>query len=120
GIWDIVVGEGMIRPDGYSPLYAFQIYSHRLLRYATPFLHLAAFLANLALWRRAPLYRLTFAVQAALLAGAAFAGRFPLAPFRLARYYVLTTAAIAFGLWDRLRPGASAPVGAWEKSEGTR
>ena len=33
GIWDIAVGEGMIRPAGYSPLYAFQIYSHRLLRY---------------------------------------------------------------------------------------
>lgn len=120
GIWDIAVGEGMIDPAGYPPLYAFQIYSHRLLRYLTPALHAVAFVANLALLPRAGIYRLTFAAQAGLLASAALATRLPLAPFRLTRYYVLTTAAIAFGLWDRLRPGASAPVGTWEKSEGTR
>lgn len=120
GIWDIVVGEGMISPRGYAPLYAFQIYSHRVLRYLTPVLHVIALLANLALVRRGGLYRFSLAAQALLLAAAAFAGRVPLAPFRLARYYVLTTAAIAFGLWDRLRPGRRAPVGAWEKSEGTR
>ena len=38
-------------------------------------------------------------------------------PLRVARYYVLTTASIAAGLWDRLRHG---PPGAWEKAEGTR
>lgn len=120
GIWDIVVGEGMIKPSGYPPLYAFQIFSHRLLRYLTPALHLVAFVANLALLPRGGLYRLTFIAQAALLGAAALAIRLPLAPFRLARYYVLTTAAIAFGVWDRLRPGAPASVGTWEKSEGTR
>ena len=31
----------MLAPRGYSPLYAFEIASHRLLRYASPFLHLA-------------------------------------------------------------------------------
>lgn len=120
GIWDIAVGEGMVRPAGYSALYGFQIYSHRLLRYLTPFLHLIAFVCNIALIGRSPLYRLTFAAQVATLAGAALAPRLPLAPLRLTRYYVLTTAAIAFGLWDRLRPGAKPPVGTWEKSEGTR
>ena len=120
GIWDIVVGEGMVHPSAYSPLYAFQICSHRLLRYLTPFLHVVAFVANLILLPRGGIYRLTFAAQAGLFSGAALAGRIPLAPFRLARYYVLTTAAIAFGLWDRLRPGAEASVGTWEKSEGTR
>ena len=39
------------------------------------------------------------------------------APFRIARYYVLTTASIAAGLWDRLRRGSP---GAWVKAEGTR
>lgn len=120
GIWDIVIGEGMVRPGGYSPLYAFQIYSHRLLRYLTPFLHLSALLANLALFRRSPLYRWAFVVQAAVLTAAALATSIPSAPLRLARYYVLTTASIAAGLWDRLRPGATAPVGTWEKSDGTR
>ena len=40
-----------------------------------------------------------------------------IAPFRIARYYVLTTASIAAGLWDRRRHGAG---GRWEKAEGTR
>ena len=36
---------------------------------------------------------------------------------RLARYYVLVTASIGLGCWDRWRDG---PPAAWEKSEGTR
>ena len=43
--------------------------------------------------------------------------RLPLAPFRIARYYVMTTASIPAGLWDRARHGAP---GSWEKAEGTR
>jgi hypothetical protein len=35
----------------------------------------------------------------------------------MARYYVLTTASIAAGLWDRARRGSP---GTWEKAEGTR
>jgi hypothetical protein len=38
-------------------------------------------------------------------------------PFRLARYYVLVTAAPAAGLVDYIRSGT--PAG-WEKAEGTR
>ena len=49
GLWDIVVGEGMLNPRGYSPLYLFELVSHRLLRYLSPALHLILFLANLAL-----------------------------------------------------------------------
>ncbi len=33
GLWDIVVGEGMLVPRGYPPLFAFELFSHRLLRY---------------------------------------------------------------------------------------
>ncbi len=117
GIWDIVVGEGMLSPRGYPPLYAFEIASHRLLRYATPFLHLLALAANLALLGEGWVYAVTLAAQLALL-GAALLGRvLPLAPLRIARYYVMTTASIAAGLWDRLRHGAP---GTWEKAEGTR
>ena len=36
GLWDIVVGDGMLSPRGYPPLYAFEIASHRLLRYLSP------------------------------------------------------------------------------------
>jgi cellulose synthase/poly-beta-1,6-N-acetylglucosamine synthase-like glycosyltransferase len=117
GLWDIVVGERMASPRGYRPLFAFQLASHRLLRYLTPFLHLAAFAANLALLGEGAVYTVTLVLQLALLVAALLGGRVPFAPFRIARYYVLVTASIAAGLWDRLRRGAP---GTWEKAEGTR
>jgi len=117
GIWDIVAGEGMLRLGGYSPLYAFEIASHRLLRYATPLLHVVALAANLALLGDGWVYTATFVAQLALLAAGLLGRALPLSPLRIARYYVLTTASIALGLWDRMRRGAS---GAWDKAEGTR
>jgi cellulose synthase/poly-beta-1,6-N-acetylglucosamine synthase-like glycosyltransferase len=117
GIWDIVVGEGMLSPHGYSPLYWLEVVSHRLLRYLTPLLHLVALAANLLLLGDGWVYTVTLALQLAFLAAAALAPLLPLAPLRAARYYALTTASIAAGLWDRLRGG---PAGMWEKAEGTR
>ncbi|HVD86386.1 MAG TPA: glycosyltransferase family 2 protein [Solirubrobacterales bacterium] len=117
GLWDIVVGEGMLSPRGYPPLFAFEIASHRLLRYLSPLLHLLALLANVLLLGDGWLYVLTFALQLALIVAALLGRLLPLAPFRVARYYVLTTASIAAGLWDRWRRG---PGGRWKKAEGTR
>jgi cellulose synthase/poly-beta-1,6-N-acetylglucosamine synthase-like glycosyltransferase len=117
GLWDEVVGDGMLSPRGYRPLYAWQIASHRVLRYLTPLLHVIAFGANVALIGESPLYVVMLAIQVAVLIAAALAGAVPVRPLQLARYYVLTTASIAAGLWDRVRLGTP---GAWEKAEGTR
>jgi len=117
GLWDIVAGEGMLSPRGYPPLFAFEILSHRLLRYLSPFLHLVALAANAFLLGDGWLYTLAFALQLALIAAALLGRVLPIAPFRIARYYAMTTASIAAGLWDRRRHGAS---GRWEKAEGTR
>jgi cellulose synthase/poly-beta-1,6-N-acetylglucosamine synthase-like glycosyltransferase len=117
GLWDIVVREGMLSPRGYRPLFAFQLASHRLLRYLTPLLHLVALAANVALLGDGWVYALTLALQLALIAAALLGRLVPLAPLRIARYYVLTTASIAAGLWDRARHGTP---GAWEKAPGTR
>jgi cellulose synthase/poly-beta-1,6-N-acetylglucosamine synthase-like glycosyltransferase len=117
GLWDIVVREGMYAPRGYPPLYAFEIASHRLLRYATPLLHAVVLAANLALLGEGWIYVVTLAFQIAVLVAALLGRALPLAPFRVSRYYVQTTASIAAGLWDRMRRGAP---GAWEKAEGTR
>jgi cellulose synthase/poly-beta-1,6-N-acetylglucosamine synthase-like glycosyltransferase len=112
--WPIVLAGGMLSPRGYPPLYALEIVSHRLLRYASPFLHAAAFASNLLLLRRGPLYRLALAAQVGLVGLALTSlGR----PARIARYYALMTASQALGLWDYLRTGT--PAG-WEKAEGTR
>jgi cellulose synthase/poly-beta-1,6-N-acetylglucosamine synthase-like glycosyltransferase len=118
GLWDVMLKWGMLDPRGYGPAYALEIYSHRLLRYLTPWLHLIALGTNIALLSHGTLYDVTMALQVALLA-AALLGRFiPLLPLRIAYYYVTVTASIAVGLWDRLRAGA-VPIG-WEKVEGTR
>ena len=117
GLWDIVVGEGMLSPRGYTPLYAFELFSHRLLRYLTPFLHLLAFVANLALLGEGGIYVVTYGIQLAVITAALLGGSFPIGPLRVARYYALTTLSIAAGLWDRFRRGAP---GTWEKAPGTR
>jgi hypothetical protein len=115
--WPIVLRGGMLSPRGYGALYALQIGSHRVLRYATPFLHLIALATNLALLGDGPVYAVTLAAQLGLLAAAALGPLVPARPFRLAYYYVLVTASLAAGLWDWLRSGT--PAG-WEKAEGTR
>jgi cellulose synthase/poly-beta-1,6-N-acetylglucosamine synthase-like glycosyltransferase len=117
GLWDIVVGEGMLFPRGYSPLFAFELASHRLLRYLSPLLHLILLAANVALLGEGWVYTVALVGQLALVVAALLGRWLPLAPLRIARYYVMTTASIAAGLWDRWRHGAS---GRWEKAEGTR
>ena len=114
--WPIVLRGGLADLRGYPPAYAAMVVSHRLLRYASPFLHLLALLASLALARR-PLYRAALLAQASLLGAAVAGGRLRLRPLLVARYYVLTTAAIAAGFYDHLRHGT--PEG-WETPEGTR
>jgi hypothetical protein len=113
--WPIVIRGGLADPRGYPPLYALMIISHRLLRYGTPFLHVTTALATLALLNRGRVYKAAAAAQAALLAAAFAPGR--QRPFLIARYYVLTTAALAAGLYDWLRHGT--PAG-WDAPEGTR
>jgi cellulose synthase/poly-beta-1,6-N-acetylglucosamine synthase-like glycosyltransferase len=117
--WPIVLRGGMLSPRGYTPGYALMIVSHRILRYCTPGLHALALAANVALLAIgvSPLYAFTLALQLGLLLGAALAGALPLRPLLLARYYVLTTASPAAGLWDWLRHGTAA---SWEAAEGTR
>jgi len=118
GLWDVMLRWGMLDPRGYGLAYALEIYSHRLLRYLTPWLHLIVLGTNAALLGSGAVYVVTFALQLSLLV-AALLGRFvPALPFRIAYYYVTMTASIAVGLWDRLRAGR-VPIG-WEKVEGTR
>jgi cellulose synthase/poly-beta-1,6-N-acetylglucosamine synthase-like glycosyltransferase len=117
GLWDIVIGERMLTSGGYTPLYAFELASHRLLRYLTPLLHLVAFVTNFALLGEGGIYVVTYAIQVAFIAAAILGGSFPIGPLRIARYYALTTLSIAAGLWDRFRRGST---GAWEKAPGTR
>jgi cellulose synthase/poly-beta-1,6-N-acetylglucosamine synthase-like glycosyltransferase len=115
--WPIVLRGGLLSPRGYPPLYAVMIGSHRVLRYAAPFLHLGAFVSSALLIGSGWAYALAFLLQLAVLVGAWLAPRHPYRPLLVARYYVLTTASVAAGLWDWLRHGT--PAG-WEPAQGTR
>jgi len=117
--WPILVRGGMLSPCGYPPGYALMILSHRLLRYATPFLHVLAFVANIVIVASGagPIYTVTLTLQVLLGACAGIGGLIPIRPLLIARYYFLTAASPALGLWDWLRHGTDA---AWEAAEGTR
>jgi cellulose synthase/poly-beta-1,6-N-acetylglucosamine synthase-like glycosyltransferase len=115
--WPIVMRGGMLSPRGYDPLYALMIFSHRILRYFSPFLHLIALGTSIALLGHGWVYALALAFQAAVLLSALVARVVPVTPLLLARYYVLTTASLAAGLWDWVTHGT--PAG-WDPAEGTR
>ena len=61
--WPIMLTGGMLSPRGYDPVYALMIVSHRVLRYASPFLHAAALAANVTLLRPGRVYRLALVAQ---------------------------------------------------------
>jgi cellulose synthase/poly-beta-1,6-N-acetylglucosamine synthase-like glycosyltransferase len=116
-MWPIVLRGGMLSPRGYDLVYALMIFSHRIVRYLTPFLHVIAFVANILLLGQGWVYAVALALQVTILLAAVVAPLVRVRPFLIARYYVLTTASLAAGLWDWLRSGTAA---GWEPAEGTR
>jgi hypothetical protein len=117
--WPIVLRGGMLSPRGYGLGYGLMILSHRILRYLTPAFHAVALLANilLVIGGAGVLYTVTLDLQLALLAAACLGGAVRVRPLLVARYYVLSTASLALGLWDWLRHGTDA---SWDVAEGTR
>jgi len=118
GVWDAMFGWGMLSPRGYSPLYYWEILSHRLCRYLTPWLHLIALATNVALLGSGIVYSVTFAAQIGLILLGLIGWQTGFRPGKIAFYYLTVTASIAAGAWDRVRAG-KVPIG-WEKVEGTR
>lgn len=119
--WPIVLRGGMLRPGGYGLVYGWMMLSHRLLRYAAPLLHLVALVTSAVLAADSTLYAVLLGLQIALLIAAVAARFVRIKPLLVARYYVLTTASIALGLFDYLRQGTQATLDAgWAPPEGTR
>jgi glycosyltransferase involved in cell wall biosynthesis len=115
--WPTVFGGGMLNPRGYGFLYGLEIFSHRVLRYATPLLHVVALATNIALVDRGGIYVAALICQLAVFGGALL-GRWTggrVKPLSLCYYYVLVTASLAAGLWDWLRKGTPAT---WERAAG--
>ena len=80
GAWNTILNTALLSPRGYSPLYALEIYSHRLLRYATPILHLVALGTNIALVGEGSVYAITLIAQGAFLVAALLGRVVPFAP----------------------------------------
>lgn len=119
--WPILLTGGMLKPRGYPPLYAIQIFSHRLLRYKSPFLHLALLGSNIAIDIVAAndFYQIALIVQLGLLLLSTVT---PVTGikyriFAIPYYYTLMTLSIVLGLWDWLRHGTEPQ---WERAEGAR
>jgi hypothetical protein len=93
------------------------MFSHRIVRYLSPFLHLIALGTSIALLGHGWVYAVAVALQLAVLAAALLEPLLPVRPLLIARYYVLTTVSLAAGLWDWLFRGTAA---GWEPAEGTR
>ncbi|MGI8606082.1 MAG: glycosyltransferase family 2 protein [Gaiellaceae bacterium] len=114
--WLILLTGRMLR--NLPPSYLVQLVSHRILRYASGFLHLALLVTSLPLAARSSFYRMLLAAQVAGL-GLAAAGRLraPLPGAALAYYYALVTWAMVVSFVRYVR--FSVPA-VWEKAEGTR
>ena len=114
--WLILVRGGMLR--GVGPLYAFELFAHRILRYASGLLHVVLLATSLALVTSGLVYELVLAGQLALLV-LALVGRLriPIPGAAIAYYYLLVTWATVAALFRYARFGVP-PV--WEKVEGTR
>jgi len=114
--WQHLFHGGLLR--GVGPLYGFQVFSHRVLRYGSGLLHIVWLGSSLALVGSGWLYRAALAAQLAWLALAALGRlRLPVPGAALAYYYLLVTWATVAALASYLRHGVSPH---WERTEGAR
>ena len=114
--WGHIVTGRMFGPT--RPLYLMELISHRVLRYASGFLHVGLLATSIALVAEGWIYQAALAAQALWLALAA-AGKLKLRVpgAGIAYYYLLMSIATMVALARYLREGA--PM-MWEKAEGTR
>jgi cellulose synthase/poly-beta-1,6-N-acetylglucosamine synthase-like glycosyltransferase len=114
--WRHLFEAGGLR--GVPPLYLAELISHRVLRYASGFLHVALLATSIALVDDGWVYEAVLAAQALWLALAA-AGKLKLRVpgAGIAYYYLLMSAATMVALVRYLREGTQLM---WEKAEGTR
>lgn len=100
------------------PIYALELFSHRLLRYETGIIHLVLLGTNAALLGRGLVFQIALGLQLAWLLMALFGRlRIRIPGAGIAYYYLLVTVATLVGNYRFLRFGTPT---VWEKAEGTR
>jgi hypothetical protein len=100
------------------PIYALELFSHRLLRYTTGIIHIVLLGTNAALIGRGLVYQIALGLQLAWLLFAVFGRlRIRVPGAGIAYYYLLVTLATVIGNYRFLRSGTPTM---WEQAEGTR
>jgi len=100
------------------PIYALELFSHRLLRYETGAVHIVLLGASAALVGQGLVFQIALGLQLAWLLLAAFGRlRIRVPGAGIAYYYLLVTVATLVGNYRYLRSGTPTM---WEKAEGTR
>ncbi len=100
------------------PIYALELFSHRLLRYETGIIHLVLLGTNAALVGQGLVFQIALGLQLAWLLMALFGRlRIRIPGAGIAYYYLLVTLATLIGNYRFLRFGTPT---VWEKAEGTR
>ena len=103
---------------GVGPLYFFELFSHRVLRYTSGLLHIVLLASSIALAGSGIVYQVALAGQLAWLALAALGRlRVPVPGAGIAYYYFLVTWATIAAFVSYLRFGVSPH---WERAEGVR
>jgi glycosyltransferase involved in cell wall biosynthesis len=101
-----------------SGLFAFQVWSHKVLRWIVPLGMLFALSAGALLARSSSLYEILFITQvgiyAAAILGYASASARRFAPIRIALYFVVANLATAAAAWDFIK---GVRVATWEPSQ---
>jgi cellulose synthase/poly-beta-1,6-N-acetylglucosamine synthase-like glycosyltransferase len=114
--WQHLFHGGLLR--GVGPLYGFQLFSHRVLRYGSGLLHVVWLGSSLALVGSGWVFRAALAAQLVWLGLAALGRlRLPVPGAALAYYYLLVTWATVAALAGYLRHGVTPH---WERTEGAR
>jgi cellulose synthase/poly-beta-1,6-N-acetylglucosamine synthase-like glycosyltransferase len=111
-----VYSRSMLHP--VPPIYALELFSHRLLRYETGIVHIVLLGTNAALVGQGLVYQIALGLQLAWLVLAALGRlRIRVPGAGIAYYYLLVTLATLVGNYRFLRSGTPTM---WEKAEGTR
>ena len=106
--WLITLRGSLLRRLPF--VYRLEVFSHRLLRYASGLLHVVLLATSIALIAQGPVYDVVLGAQLALFLAAAIG-------VGIARYYSLVSLATIVSLWNYLRRGVPAT---WAPPEGTR
>jgi hypothetical protein len=106
GMAALAYARELLNPAKYG-LFAFQLWSHKVLRWGTPWFMALALLSNIALAAGSVFFTVTLLLQLLFYGLAALGALWPtarsFAPIRIIYFFVLSNLALAVALVDYLR-----------------